>query len=77
VPMTELIGKAVPVSLSGKSSAEPHNAERARVLQALEEARGQVAVCRRTRELERARHSNQRRKAKQNLTARAGGATGP
>ncbi len=42
VPMTELIGKAAPVPLNGKSSAEPHNAERAGILKALEEARGQV-----------------------------------
>ncbi|MCU1238817.1 MAG: Sigma-54 dependent transcriptional regulator (Modular protein) [Candidatus Solibacter sp.] len=42
VPMTELTGKAIPVTLNGQSPAEPHNAERARILKALEEARGQV-----------------------------------
>jgi formate hydrogenlyase transcriptional activator len=42
VPMTELMGKAVPVMLNGGSPADPHNAERARILKALEEARGQV-----------------------------------
>ena len=42
VPMTELTGKAIPITLNGKSPAEPHNAERASILKALEEARGQV-----------------------------------
>ena len=42
VPMTELIGKTVPTTLNGTSSAESHDAERARILKALEEARGQV-----------------------------------
>jgi formate hydrogenlyase transcriptional activator len=42
VPMTELVGKATPVPLNGRSPAQPHNAERARILKALEEARGQV-----------------------------------
>jgi len=42
VPMHELMGKAAPVMCRGGSRAEPHNAERARILKALEEARGQV-----------------------------------
>ena len=42
VPMTELIGKTTPMRLEERSSAEPHNGERARILKALEEARGQV-----------------------------------
>jgi len=42
VPMHELMGKAAPVTCRGGSRAEPHNAERARILKALEEARGQV-----------------------------------
>jgi formate hydrogenlyase transcriptional activator len=42
VPMTELTGKTIPITLNGKSPAEPHNAERAKILKALEEARGQV-----------------------------------
>ena len=42
VPMHELMGKAAPVTCRGGSPAEPHNAERARILKALEEARGQV-----------------------------------
>jgi len=42
VPMTELTGKTIPASLNGTPAAEPHNAERARILKALEEARGQV-----------------------------------
>jgi formate hydrogenlyase transcriptional activator len=42
VPMTELIGKTSPMPLKETSSAEPHNGERARILNALEEARGQV-----------------------------------
>jgi formate hydrogenlyase transcriptional activator len=42
VPLTELIGKTIPVTLNGGSTAEPHDAERARILKALEEARGQV-----------------------------------
>jgi len=42
VPMTELAGKTIPIRLNGKSPAEPHNAERAQILNALEEARGQV-----------------------------------
>jgi formate hydrogenlyase transcriptional activator len=42
VPMPELMGKAAPVVCHGRSSAEPHNTERARILKALEEARGQV-----------------------------------
>ena len=40
--MPELIGKAGPTPLNGRFSAEPPNAERARILKALEEARGQV-----------------------------------
>ena len=42
VPMTELIGKTSPVPLNGRSPAQPQNGERARILKALEEARGQV-----------------------------------
>src|SRR5271166_4506513 len=42
VPMTELTGKTIPIVLNGKAPAEPHNGERAKILQALEEARGQV-----------------------------------
>ena len=42
VPMTELTGKTIPTTLNGTSPAEPHHAERARILKALEEARGQV-----------------------------------
>jgi len=42
VPMTELTGKTIPITLNGKPPAEPHNAERASILKALEEARGQV-----------------------------------
>jgi formate hydrogenlyase transcriptional activator len=42
VPMTELIGKAGPTPLNGRLSAEPPNGERARILKALEDARGQV-----------------------------------
>ena len=42
VPMTELTGKTIPTTLNGTSAAEPHHAERARILKALEEARGQV-----------------------------------
>ncbi len=41
VPMPELVCKAGPTPLNG-SPGEPHNAERARILKALEEARGQV-----------------------------------
>jgi formate hydrogenlyase transcriptional activator len=42
VPMTELTGKTIPIALNGKSPAEPHSAERTKILKALEEARGQV-----------------------------------
>ena len=42
VAMNELMGKAAPVTCRGGSRAEPQNAERARILKALEEARGQV-----------------------------------
>jgi formate hydrogenlyase transcriptional activator len=42
VPMTELIGKADPTPLNGRLSAEPPNGERATILKALEDARGQV-----------------------------------
>jgi len=42
VPMTELMGKAAPVKWHAGFSAEPQNAERARILKALEEAKGQV-----------------------------------
>ena len=42
VPMTELTGKTIPVTLNGAPVAEPPNAERARILKALEEAGGQV-----------------------------------
>ncbi len=42
VPMTELIGKTGPTPLNGRLSAEPPDAERERILKALEEARGQV-----------------------------------
>jgi len=42
VAMHELMGKAAPVTCRGGSRAEPQNAERARILKALEEARGQV-----------------------------------
>jgi formate hydrogenlyase transcriptional activator len=42
VPMHDLMGKAAPVIWHGGSSAEPQNAERARILKALEEAKGQV-----------------------------------
>jgi len=42
VPMHELMGKAAPVTSRGGSPAEPHHTERARILKALEEARGQV-----------------------------------
>jgi formate hydrogenlyase transcriptional activator len=42
VPMHELIGKAAPAIWHAGSSAEPQNAERARILKALEEAKGQV-----------------------------------
>jgi formate hydrogenlyase transcriptional activator len=42
VPMTELTGKTIPITLTGKSPAEPHNAERAKILKALEDSRGQV-----------------------------------
>jgi len=42
VPMHELMCKAAPVTCRGGSPPEPHNAERARILKALEEARGQV-----------------------------------
>jgi formate hydrogenlyase transcriptional activator len=42
VPMHELAGNAAPVMWHGPSSAEPHNGERARILKALEEAKGQV-----------------------------------
>jgi len=42
VPTHELIGEAVPVAWQGGSPAEPPNGERARILQALEEAKGQV-----------------------------------
>ena len=42
VPMTELIGKTTPMPLKETSAAAPYNAERARILTALEEARGQV-----------------------------------
>ena len=42
VPMSELIGKAAPLALHGRSSTESQNPERARILKALEEANGQV-----------------------------------
>ena len=42
VPMTELTGKTIPTTLNGSSPAAPHHADRARILKALEEARGQV-----------------------------------
>ena len=42
VPMTELTGKTSPVLVNGRTPPEPHNDERARILKALEEARGQV-----------------------------------
>jgi formate hydrogenlyase transcriptional activator len=42
VPLHELMGKAAPVTCRGGSPAESHSAERARILKALEEARGQV-----------------------------------
>jgi formate hydrogenlyase transcriptional activator len=42
VPMTELVGKASPVPLNGGSPAQPQSTERAKILKALEEARGQV-----------------------------------
>jgi len=42
VPMSELIGKAAPLALHRRSSTESHNPERARILKALEEARGTV-----------------------------------
>jgi formate hydrogenlyase transcriptional activator len=42
VPMTELTGKTISITLNGKPPAEPHNAERSRILKALEEVRGQV-----------------------------------
>ncbi len=42
VPMTELMVKTIPATLNGTSPAEPHSAERARILKALEEARAQV-----------------------------------
>jgi formate hydrogenlyase transcriptional activator len=42
VAMAEIIGNAIPVRLNGRSSAEPQNTERARILKALEEAKGQV-----------------------------------
>jgi formate hydrogenlyase transcriptional activator len=42
VPMHELIGKTAPLAVNGRSSAEPPNHERARILRALEEAGGQV-----------------------------------
>jgi formate hydrogenlyase transcriptional activator len=42
VPMSELIGKEAPVELNGRSSIGSQNPERARILKALEEARGMV-----------------------------------
>ena len=42
VPMAELIGKAGPSPLNLRLSEEPPSAERARILKALEEAKGQV-----------------------------------
>jgi len=42
VPMSELIGKAAPLALHRRSSTESQNPERARILKALEEARGMV-----------------------------------
>jgi formate hydrogenlyase transcriptional activator len=42
VPMAELMGKVSPMPLNGTSPAKPHNPERERILEALEEARGQV-----------------------------------
>jgi len=42
VPMHELIGKAAPIPLNGRSPAESPSAERAKILKALEEAKGQV-----------------------------------
>jgi formate hydrogenlyase transcriptional activator len=41
VPMSELTGKTIPTTVNGTSPAEPH-ADRARILKALEDARGQV-----------------------------------
>jgi len=42
VPLSELIGKTTPMPLKEGSPAQPYNAERASILKALEEARGQV-----------------------------------
>jgi formate hydrogenlyase transcriptional activator len=42
VAMPELIGKAGSDTLYGRSPAESHDAERATILKALEEARGQI-----------------------------------
>jgi formate hydrogenlyase transcriptional activator len=42
VPMTELMGKTISITLNGRPPAEPPNAERSSILKALEEARGQV-----------------------------------
>jgi formate hydrogenlyase transcriptional activator len=42
VAMPELIGKPGPVTLQGRSPAESPNAERARILKALAEAKGRV-----------------------------------
>jgi formate hydrogenlyase transcriptional activator len=42
VPMHELMGKTASLAVNGRSTAEPHNYERARILKALEEAGGQV-----------------------------------
>ena len=42
VPITELIGRAGPTPLNGRSPAEPSNTERTRILKALEEAKGVI-----------------------------------
>ncbi len=42
VPLTELTGKASPTPMNGHSFVAPQSAERARILKALEEAKGQV-----------------------------------
>jgi formate hydrogenlyase transcriptional activator len=42
VPLHELTGTAAPVAWHGTSAAGPHDPERARILKALEDARGQV-----------------------------------
>ena len=40
--MPKLMGKTIPIQLTGNRRTEPHNGERARILKALEEAKGQV-----------------------------------